>query len=403
MVQSELQFLVDSLAQRLDAPVLLEDTRAGIVAYSPGQEDTDSVRMASILRREVPVEVERYVRQLGVFEATEPVHVHLPPTIAPGHRGRLAVPVRHGEQNLGALWIVDDGAALDEEQTHIVRSAARRAGQLLYEEHLNGRLGAQMLAQLLSPVEELRLEAAAELRGHRFTRPFCVAVLRPLGRDLDDDHRLSADVAEAPIAGRAGERLVLTMQHHVVLLDALAAEDDHLAPLRSLLDRLDARTGGHVQRWVCGVGDPRTSLSDARTAYQEARRASELAAANRPAGRLQRWSDMGPFRVLLTVPRHAGADPIDPRLNELMDAQHRSLVVTAERFLDLAGDAAATAKSLNVHRGTVYYRLGRVEALTGMSFDDGLDRLALHMALKLHATWSPSGDAWDGPEYQGSR
>ncbi|MQT00454.1 helix-turn-helix domain-containing protein, partial [Streptomyces jumonjinensis] len=50
--------------------------------------------------------------------------------------------------------------------------------------------------------------------------------------------------------------------------------------------------------------------------------------------------------------------------------------------LDCAGQAGRTASALGVHRQTLYYRLSRVEQLTGLDLADGEDRLLLHMALK---------------------
>jgi DNA-binding PucR family transcriptional regulator len=38
---------------------------------------------------------------------------------------------------------------------------------------------------------------------------------------------------------------------------------------------------------------------------------------------------------------------------------------------------------MHVDRTTLHHRLKRVEAITGLSLDDGLDRLRLHLALKL--------------------
>jgi DNA-binding PucR family transcriptional regulator len=51
-------------------------------------------------------------------------------------------------------------------------------------------------------------------------------------------------------------------------------------------------------------------------------------------------------------------------------------------FLDNAGQAGRTAAALGIHRQTLYYRLSRVEQLTGLDLDDGEDRLLLHMSLK---------------------
>ena len=45
-------------------------------------------------------------------------------------------------------------------------------------------------------------------------------------------------------------------------------------------------------------------------------------------------------------------------------------------------DAGRTAAELGIHRQTLYYRLSRIEQLTGLDLDDGEDRLLLHMTLK---------------------
>jgi DNA-binding PucR family transcriptional regulator len=66
----------------------------------------------------------------------------------------------------------------------------------------------------------------------------------------------------------------------------------------------------------------------------------------------------------------------------LLDPAHRELAHTAEVWLDHAGQAGRAAAALGVHRQTLYYRLSRVEALTGLSLSSGGDRLLLHMSLK---------------------
>jgi DNA-binding PucR family transcriptional regulator len=57
------------------------------------------------------------------------------------------------------------------------------------------------------------------------------------------------------------------------------------------------------------------------------------------------------------------------------------LTETAEVFLDCAGSASRAATALNVHRQTLYYRLTRVAALTGLDLADGDARLLLHASL----------------------
>ncbi|WP_046505955.1 PucR family transcriptional regulator, partial [Streptomyces odonnellii] len=71
-----------------------------------------------------------------------------------------------------------------------------------------------------------------------------------------------------------------------------------------------------------------------------------------------------------------------PAVRPLLTPSHAELAHTAEEFLDHAGQAGRTAAALGIHRQTLYYRLSRIEQLTGLDLDSGEDRLLLHMALK---------------------
>ena len=56
---------------------------------------------------------------------------------------------------------------------------------------------------------------------------------------------------------------------------------------------------------------------------------------------------------------------------------------TAAAYLDHAGNVVRAAAELRIHRQTLYYRLQRIEELTGLDLADGRDRLTLHLALTL--------------------
>lgn len=60
-----------------------------------------------------------------------------------------------------------------------------------------------------------------------------------------------------------------------------------------------------------------------------------------------------------------------------------SLARTAEVFLDAAGDTAAAAEQLMIHRTTLYYRLTQIENSTGWDLKNGRHRLTLHLGLKM--------------------
>ncbi|MFG2345659.1 PucR family transcriptional regulator [Streptomyces phaeochromogenes] len=130
---------------------------------------------------------------------------------------------------------------------------------------------------------------------------------------------------------------------------------------------------------VAGIAAPHSGLADLATAWQEASAAARAALAEPRLGPVAHWSSIGPYRLLTTLPPTASHDPA---VRPLLAPTHRELAHTAEVFLDCAGQAGRTAAELGIHRQTLYYRLSRVEQLTGLDLADGEDRLLLHMGLK---------------------
>jgi PucR-like helix-turn-helix protein len=129
---------------------------------------------------------------------------------------------------------------------------------------------------------------------------------------------------------------------------------------------------------VVGVSGARERIEDAH----EARAEAETAAALAPVlgTRLVHWDRLGAYQLLAPL---AGA-PIPAALRRLLDhADAEPLAATLETYLDRAGDAAAAAEALYIHRTTLYHRLRRIEAITGMSLRDGDDRLVLHVGLRI--------------------
>ena len=63
---------------------------------------------------------------------------------------------------------------------------------------------------------------------------------------------------------------------------------------------------------------------------------------------------------------------------------------TLEAWFAENGNLALAAQRLNVHRNTLSYRLQRIEALTGCSFEDPHDRLNISVALLIRRLSSPA-------------
>ncbi|WP_435846509.1 PucR family transcriptional regulator, partial [Streptomyces fradiae] len=139
---------------------------------------------------------------------------------------------------------------------------------------------------------------------------------------------------------------------------------------------------------VAGVATPRRGLAELRGAWAEATSAARAALAEPRLGPVAPWASIGPYRLLTALPGEA-AD--DPAVRPLLGRAHAELARTAEVFLDHAGQAGRAAAALGIHRQTLYYRLSRVEQLTGLDLDDGEDRLLLHLSLKARRLGGPAG------------
>lgn len=150
-----------------------------------------------------------------------------------------------------------------------------------------------------------------------------------------------------------------------------------LAPARTAAARLLDAVG--ADGMVAGLSAARGSLAELPGAWREATSAARAAHAQPMLGPIAKWSNLGPYRLLTALPADV---PPDPAVAPLLTPAHEELAHTAEVFLDHAGQAGRTATALAIHRQTLYYRLSRIEQLTGLDMADGEARLLLHMALK---------------------
>jgi len=116
----------------------------------------------------------------------------------------------------------------------------------------------------------------------------------------------------------------------------------------------------------------------------QARLAARVASAVPTVGPVARWADLGLYRLLAALPAAELASLIlDAPVRRLLETPDPNLLHTVTSYLDRAGNVRETATELHIHRQTLYYRLGKAEALTGLRFGKGQDRARLHIGLML--------------------
>ncbi|WP_405978454.1 PucR family transcriptional regulator [Streptomyces sp. NBC_00158] len=396
-MKGDYQDLVDEISALLGAPATLENRDFRLIAFGAHDSEDDlvmdPVRTRSILTRQSTADVRSWFEGFGIARATGPVRIPAAPD-AGVFRGRLCLPVRYRGIVQGYVWLLDQDPGPGPAALEAAMEVAQRIGVLLAEEAKAGAdLSREFLAVLTAGRGWQQDMAVAALRvalGPGAEGPHAAVCVSPWSGEAPGSVPGAAAVCVVPAGpveqdgpgtgpGTGVLAVLVRLRSGDALGPALAAVGRLLpraAPAGSPGTRGPAAGGGSV---TAGLSDPVRALAELPAAWAQATAAARAAAAQPGLGPVAQWAGIGPYRMLAAL----GAGPADdPATRDLLGPAHRELARTAEVFLDCAGQAGRAAAELGIHRQTLYYRLGRVEQLTGLDLDLGEDRLLLHMALK---------------------
>ncbi|WP_411101738.1 PucR family transcriptional regulator [Streptomyces sp. cmx-4-9] len=399
-MKGDYQDLVDEISALLGAPATLENRDFRLIAFGAHDSDDDAVmdpvRTRSILTRQSTAAVRSWFEAFGIARATGPVRIPAAPE-AGVHRGRICLPVRFREVVQGYVWLLDQEPGPGPQALAAAMEVARRIGVLLAEEAKAGAdLSREFLAVLTAGRGWQQDMAVAALRvalGAGGEGTHAVVCLAPWSGEALQSVPGAAAVCVAPWRASGGAEAGPGQEGGRGAGRALAVlvrlrSTDTLTPAVNLASRLLSQAApaaggvpaaGGAAGITAGVAEPVRALTELSAGWRQAAAAARAAAAQPRLGPVAQWSGIGPYRMLADL----ASDPAgDPSARPLLAPAHRELARTAEVFLDCAGQAGRAAAALGIHRQTLYYRLGRVEQLTGLDLDAGEDRLLLHMALK---------------------
>lgn len=407
-VKGDYQELADEISALLGAPATLENRDFGLIAFGAHNSEDDSemdpVRTRSILTRRSTPAVRSWFEDFGITRATGPVRIPAAPE-AGVFRGRICLPVRHRGTVYGYVWLLDSDPGPTDRRLAAAMEVTARIGDLLFEEAQAGAgLSREFRAVLTSEAGWPRDMAVAALRtalgpsADGLHAMVCVAPWPdedPPVRPVPAAAALCTLPGTGPDAGPGGpgpgtggpgsstgsgpadgggpvaENAPYALAALIRVRSAGA-----LDPALSAASRLAELAGAGV---TAGVAPARHGLTELSVSWRECAAAARAAAAEPRFGPVAEWASIGPYRLLTALPRGLARDTV---VRDLTTPAHAELAHTAEVFLDCAGQAGRTASALGIHRQTLYYRLSRIEQLTGLDLDEGEDRLLLHMALK---------------------
>lgn len=385
-----LQETVDRLGRALQRPVLVDDAAFRPLAHSahlPGE--TDDVRVASILGRSVRSDVVQRLRRAGVAEAVAPLWLDGDALI--GFGGRWCAPIRSRGCLLGFLWVIADREPAPSELEQLARGADEAAAAIREERDARrGELSPHdSLRQLVSEAPSESYAAAARLVAAGVVRAdhAVVALVARAGEDaIDDTSRVLAGLGTQRFARAAGGGVLHAVWGEEAVCVVAGRDPDLLArrapalgeQLRDCLAH--AWEGRHVP--TIGIGGVASSLAGARGSYEQARWAARVADRLAEREPVTSWGELGVFQLLRSI--DVADDAAPESLRALFASPNADMLLeTLEVYLDTGGDAQATAARLCLARGSLYYRLRRIEELAGVDLRDGGERLTLHLGLKL--------------------
>ncbi|MEU5863269.1 helix-turn-helix domain-containing protein [Nonomuraea sp. NPDC047529] len=397
---SELQRLTDALGHSLKRNVSVDDPTMHQIAFSSHvYEPIDLLRQRTILRKDLPPEVAAWLRAAGAFNTRGPLRPPLDEGIG-GTEQRLCLPIRRNGLLVGYLWILEGRTALSDDELATALGAADSLAVVMQREQQAADLYRaqvrELATELIFAANASARSCAAEklLEAELFVpnEPLFVLVvsLHAGRRAMSDEERGALEGRLDGTGRRLSERRYLSLarrDHGLLVLsdrDPLISGGARDRLCQDLLADLVRDLPGTTP--LIGIGEVVDDLADAYRSHRDAERAGRVARLVDGLGTIVRADQLGVYGLLARIPDGELSAASLPRgLLTLLSsgAKGRQLVDTLEAYLENAGDGPATAEQLYVHRTTLYYRLQRIEELTGAQLSKGEDRLAFHLGLKI--------------------
>lgn len=396
--------VANAIAALVDAPVTIEDRSSRLLAFSSRQEDADTWRVQTILRRQVPEEYTRQLEEQGVFQEIYRSHrpVWVPPLSddEPAGSGRAAIAIRAGDEILGTIWAVVN-EPMDEARGQALYDASKLVAMHLVWARADADVERRLRADLLSTALESGPRTPETLRRLGLKdEPAVVLALTvvgagtesPLPAQLAVERKRVADAFALHLTAvhpRSAAGLVGDVAYGIlpVARGRQDAEERAAEIAADFLSRVDSRL-----RPLVGVGPlapGSASLKRSRTGADRALRVLR----SRPGEQVARLDDVHLEALLLEladrVPRGDIPSGAVARIVAYDQEHQSSLVDTLRAWLDAFGDVAIASAAMYVHANTFRYRLRRAAEVGRLDLTDPNARLAAMLQLRLMDLTAP--------------
>ncbi|AGP56701.1 hypothetical protein M271_26095 [Streptomyces rapamycinicus NRRL 5491] len=403
-------------------PVTIEDDASELITYSPGQENSDDARIATILSRRVP---DRYRTLLRTEHLDERLAGSSGPFYADlrgaGILPRAIMPIRAGDTAIGSIWAIVPSSPSPEQRAALEESAALLAPLLARQAERRLAADARRTAAVRALLRggDEAVETARELPLG--PGPLAVVAVRPLPSALapgpgpydgrchgayDNPYANPYDDSYAGLCAGPGGPPGDPLRRALADLDrrlsafqpgGLSAEIDGVGYavvpvgdeqrlLRAVGELPEVAAG--VGRTVPGPGRLGRSRADAELVV---RLLTRLGATRERTAHIRDVQLDALLMRTVDLAVEAGHDPLGA-LAELEEYDRRrgtSLLDSVDRYLAAGEDARLAARQLHVHPNTLRYRLRRAQEITGLDLSDPAAAFDIRLRLRLRALRLP--------------
>lgn len=402
LVLGDLFGAANAIAALVDAPIIIEDRRGRVLAFSGRQDEADRSRVESILGRQVPEATLRAQMSKGVFRelyaSDGPIWVE-PGTHEAQTMGRTVIAVRAGGEVLGSIWVAV-AEPLSPERTQALIEGA----QLLALHLLQHRAGADatrrarvgLVGDLLTG-GDAALDAAARL-GLAHGPVLVAALATPASGPAEGDGQGVDAATRTAERQRLADAFAMhldvvipggatALQGEVTYAVVPAVSADPVASVMRVAEEFLGRISSPLAP-VIAIGSPVEGVAELPRSRAEAQRVLRVllaAGSSPPVASLREVQTEAVLAEIRDLMRERG-EPVLGSLTALRahDAERGGhLVATLQAWLEAFGDVGLASAAVFVHPNTFRYRLRQAAKIAGIDLSDPDDRFAAMLQLRL--------------------
>ncbi|WP_046215797.1 PucR family transcriptional regulator [Paenibacillus wulumuqiensis] len=387
-----LQTLAETISEVMGSPVTIEDESHRLLAYSTHDPNTDPARIATIVGRKVPEHVQRALYESGamqrLLDSEEPQHIRELSEV--GLRSRMAISVRHYDEVIGYIWLLEnDGSYTAEQLRQFKRGARIAASKMIQQQQRQQKI--ELFRRLLNGRFPSEQEAAEQAREAGIELPDAGYVLVMEQGGQQDTSGWYDRVVQASAEYAVKIHLQLPEPNRLILLCGMNGpfRSDHSAELSARIGLIITRLRQllPVEGLCYAAGEGFSSVLHIQRSYRQARELITLHQHLPETRVLHYYPDAGFYRYLNAMHREAEQFPVSwgpiDRLAAYDQEHNSNLLQTLAVFLDHDSDAKQAAAQLHVHTNTLNYRLRRIAEVGQVNLDSMAEKVTLYLELKL--------------------